>query len=296
MQIFADMRRLLLLLTAFAAIPASAQIDAKVLGMGGVAMTAVGTSHPIYNNSAMGFFSPSPSQISSSYQRQDGIDSYAVTGSYLVGFNNLVLAGWSQSFTGENGNSMNLDLGYSRRIGSKWAVGAVVRYNREKLNFPGEELNFNSLAVDLSAAYVLPLNNIGQYSTLRAGAKLSNLGGFIDDLEDNTLPMSIKAGVALDTYITDLHELTVGMDAGYGFNAGPTQGYDLSVGTEYNLMQLIQLRAGYHYNRYDYARFGYGSVGAGVRFLHLRLDFAYLFAKKETPLRNVYNLSFGFDF
>ena len=37
-------------------------------------------------------------------------------------------------------------------------------------------------------------------------------------------------------------------------------------------------------------------VGAGVRFLHLRLDFAYLIAKKQTLLHNTYSISFGLDF
>ena len=32
------------------------------------------------------------------------------------------------------------------------------------------------------------------------------------------------------------------------------------------------------------------------RILHLRLDFAYLFAKKHSLLRNTYSISFGLDF
>lgn len=59
----------------------------------------------------------------------------------------------------------------------------------------------------------------------------------------------------------------------------------MSVGAEYNLMQLVQLRTGYHYGeRRDYYP-SYWTVGAGVRILHLRLDFAYLFAKKHTLLQ-----------
>ena len=61
-------------------------------------------------------------------------------------------------------------------------------------------------------------------------------------------------------------------------------------------MQLVQFRAGYHYGeRRDYYP-SYASVGAGLRILHLRLDFAYLFAQKNTLLRNTYSISFGFDF
>ena len=43
-------------------------------------------------------------------------------------------------------------------------------------------------------------------------------------------------------------------------------------------------------------RDSYWTVGAGLRILHLRLDFAYLFAKKHSLLRNTYSISFGLDF
>ena len=60
--------------------------------------------------------------------------------------------------------------------------------------------------------------------------------------------------------------------------------------------QLVQLRTGYHYGeRRDYYP-SYWTVGAGLRILHLRLDFAYLFAKKHSLLRNTYSISFGLDF
>ncbi|MFQ9212031.1 MAG: PorV/PorQ family protein, partial [Alistipes finegoldii] len=140
-----------------------------------------------------------------------------------------------------------------------------------------------------------PLENVGSYSTLRAGAKLGNLGGYLKDTP-YTLPMDLTAGVALDTFLSDVHEITVGTDLGYYFSPSKVRGFQMSVGAEYNLMQLIQLRAGYHYGeRRDYYP-SYGSVGAGVRFLHLRLDFAYLIAKKQTLLHNTYSISFGLDF
>ena len=65
--------------------------------------------------------------------------------------------------------------------------------------------------------------------------------------------------------------------------------------TQYT-QQLVQLRTGYHYGeRRDYYP-SYWTVGAGLRILHLRLDFAYLFAKKHSLLRNTYSISFGLDF
>ena len=146
----------------------------------------------------------------------------------------------------------------------------------------------------MSVAYQLPLE-IGSYSTLRAGAKLANLGAYLSDT-GHSLPVDLTAGAALDTFLSDAHEITVGADLGYYFYPKDVRGYQMSLGVEYNLMQLVQFRGGYHYGEQRYYYPSYWSAGVGVRILHLRLDFAYLFAKKETLLRNTYSLSFGFDF
>lgn len=265
--------------------------DAKTLGMGGVAMTVLSGSHAIYNNSAIAVFSRTPSQISSSYYGQGESDYYAVTGAYRFDNANLVQLGWRQYLRERGDNDMALDLGYSRRIGERWGVGVVARYMH--LKRPDESAD--ALAFDLSAAWSLPLENLGSYSTLRAGAKLGNLGGYLHRPE-YTLPMDFTAGAALDTYLTDAHEITVGVDAGYYFAPSHVRGFQMSVGAEYSLMQLIQIRAGYHYGERRHYYPSYASVGAGVRFLHLRLDFAYLFAAKRTLLHNTYSLSFGLDF
>ena len=108
--------------------------------------------------------------------------------------------------------------------------------------------------------------------------------------------MTLSAGVALDTYATDAHEITVGADFGYCFSPSAGRGCSVAVGAEYNLMQLVQFRAGYHYGERSGYYPSFGSVGAGFRFLLLRLDFAYLFAPKSSWLRNTYSISFGFDF
>ena len=265
--------------------------DAKAIGMGGLMMTTLSGSHAIYNNSAMAVFSRMPSQISSSYYGQEDIDYYAVSGFCRFDNVNLAQIGWRQYLREHGNNDMAVDLGYSRRMGDNWALGIVARY----MHLKRPEISADALAVDLSAAYQLPLENVGSYSTLRAGAKLGNLGGYVHDT-DYTLPMDFTVGAALDTFLTDAHEITVGTDLGYYFSPSSVRGFQMSVGAEYNLMQLVQLRTGYHYGeRRDYYP-SYWTVGAGVRILHLRLDFAYLFAKKHTLLRNTYSISFGLDF
>lgn len=290
------MKRILLLFGLLAATTGAAQEatlpspDAKILGMGGVAMTTTSASHAIYNNSAAAVFSQLPSQISASYYGQHRFDYYAVTGYCRFDNVNLVQGGWRQ-FLRERGNSdMAVDVGYSRRMTDRWSIGLVGRYMH--LKRPGG--SSDALAADLSAMYQQPLP-VGDYSTLRAGAKLGNLGGYLSS-GNRRMPMDLTLGAALDTFLSDAHELTVGADLGYCFTPSAARGFQASVGAEYNLMQLFQLRAGYHYGERSGYYPSFASLGAGLRFLHLRLDFAYLFAARRSLLRNTYALSFGLDF
>ncbi len=295
--IFAIMKRLILLAAALTALQTYAQEatlpapDAKSLSMGGVTMTTLSNSHAIYGNSSTAIFSHSPAQISSSYYGQGEFDYYAVSGFYRFDNTNLVQIGWRQYLREKGNNDMAVDAGYARRINDRWAIGVVGRY----MHLKRPEISADALAMDLSAAYQLPLEVAGRFSMLRAGAKLANLGGYLDDTA-YTLPMDITVGAALDTYLSDAHEVTVAADFGYYFAPRSVRGFQMSVGAEYNLMQLFQLRAGYHYGGRKAYYPSYATVGAGVRFLHLRLDFAYLFAKKNTVLHNTYSVSFGFDF
>lgn len=293
------MKPIVVLLAAAAMIPriAAAQEatlptpDAKVLGMGGVTMTTLSSSHVIYNNSAFAAFSRSPLHLSSSYYGQGDFDFYAVSGAYHVSQTGIVQAGWRQYLRERGNNDMAVDLGYTHRINEKWAVGIVARY----LHLQRPDASADALAADLSVACQLPLENVGSFSLLRIGAKLANLGAYLDKT-DYSMPVDLTAGVALDTFLTDAHEITVGADWGYYFLPKEVRGFQMAVGAEYNLMQLVQFRGGYHFGERRYYYPSYWSAGVGVRFLHLRLDFAYLFAGKDTPLRNTYSISFGFDF
>lgn len=57
----------------------------------------------------------------------------------------------------------------------------------------------------------------------------------------------------------------------------------MGIGVEYVLMQMIAVRGGYHVA--DSHGYDYGTIGAGLRFMHLELDFSYLFAAKKCPWR-----------
>lgn len=288
--------RIFIAFFALSLFPVRAQVamlptpDAKTFGMGGVAMTTLAGSHAIYGNPAMTAFSQMASQISSSYCRAGEANYYAVTGYWRFDNANLTQIGWRQYLRERGNNDMAVDLGYSRRIGDRWAVGGVTRY----LHLKRPDASVDALAVDLSVGWMLPLQ-LGDFATVRAGAKLGNLGGYFTK-QDDSLPMDFTVGAALDTYLSDAHEITVGADFGYFFSPSPVRGCRVSAGAEYNLMQLVQFRAGYHYGERREYDPSYASVGVGLRMLHLRLDFAYLFARKNTFLHNTYSISFGFDF
>lgn len=262
--------------------------DAKSMSMGGVMMTTLSSSHGLYGNAASVLFTHTPLQISSSYYHQEEYNYYVVSGHYILDGRNAVQLGWRQLRRPDQ-KDMAVDANYSRRIGERWSVGLTARYYR--YTFP-QGAN-NALAADLSAMYVLPLP-LAERSELRAGARLANMGAWLDGPGD-ALPVNVSAGAALDTFVSDAHEITVGVDCAYYADSGFIRGGQASVGIEYNLMQLFQVRGGYHIGGNSYHNPNYASVGAGVRFMHLRLDFAYLFAKKNTPLHNTYSISFGLD-
>ena len=292
------MKRLIAILFAlFGLAPLAAQeaafptIDAGALGMGGITMTTLSDAHTIYNNPAFSLFALSPMKLSTSYYGQSDFDYYAASGYWRFDTRNALQAGWRQYLREKGNHDSALDIGYSRRLNERLAVGVVGRY----MHLKRPEGDADALAADLCAAWSLPLEGIGSYSTVRAGVKLANLGGFFGH-SGRRLPAELKAGAALDTFYSDAHELTLAAEADYCFTPCALRGFRAAVGAEYALMQLLQFRAGYHFGERKSYYPSFGSLGVGVRFLHLRVDFAYLLASRDTYLHNTYSISFGLDF
>ncbi len=268
--------------------PVGISPDAKAMAMGGVQMSTISTSHTIFNNPSTIVFARLPYQLSASYVHMNDLNQFVISGHLIFARNNAFQVGWRNYNNHSDGKSQALDLNYTRKITDRWSMGLTGRYYHRKYFSVKKE----AVAVDLSTTYVLPLS-FGVQSNLRSGAKVGNLGGWIG--EGGALPVHFAFGTALDTHFTDAHQLTFGIDFAYYARKNYIRGGQLSFGAEYNLMQLIQLRAGYHVGSNSRYNPNYSSLGCGVRFLHLRLDFAYLIANKQTPLHNTYSLSFGFD-
>lgn len=267
--------------------------DARSTAMGGIAMTGIGSSHAIFGNASAALFSRTPFQISSTYSGHDGGNYYAVSGYGRLGGSALE-AGW-RMYDYRGGSDMAFDAGYSRFVIPAVALGITARYVRHN---PDHADANHALAVDLSTAWRLPLVALPENSALVVGAKLANLGGWLDRPSGSRriLPVNLQAGAALEWWIRDSHGLTFAADYGYYFTPDVVRGSEISVGVEYNFMQLLQIRGGYHVGEQSRYYPNYASVGAGLRFMHIRLDLSYIFAGKDTPLHNAYSLSFGLDF
>lgn len=278
------------------ALPVAAQEvpDAKTLGMGSVTMPSTDTTHPVFDNPASVAFAPQIAQISTSYYQQDELDYHAVSGYYNFDTRNILEAGWTRSSQSDY-KEMRLSAGYVRRLSDRVSLGIAASYLRYG---SGKEAQ-NALAADLSVMYIRPMSLFGRFSTLRIGGKAGYLGAYIErrtDLE-NYMPFTVTAGAALDTHLSDGHELTLGFDLGECFVPKRLRALTFNIGAEYNLMQLLQFRAGYRItDRIHTDAVGQPTVGMGVRILHLRFDAAYIFGRDKLALKECFCLSFGMDF
>lgn len=289
------MKRLfLLLLFAGAALTAQAQYgtmtlnpDARSMAMGGVTSTTISSSQTIFNNPSLVSFAKAPVQVGTSYYGTDAGNYFSVSGYYQFLTGGAIQAGW-RHFDYEGGRDMSFELGYSRPIARIFSIGITGRY----INYRDDlDQTANALSADVSASMRLPIKG----SAFLAGLKLSNLGGYLSGVDNAELPINLTVGAAFDLKLHESHALTLAADVGHFFNPDALKGTELAMGLEYELMELLQIRGGYHLGLEGPFQ-DYATVGAGLSILFFRIDASYIFAKEGTPLHNTYSLSVGLHF
>lgn len=268
--------------------------DAKTLGMGSVTMAAIDTTHPIYNNPASVITATAVSQLSTSYYSQSKVDYYAISGYYALDTRNILEAGWTRSTLSDH-KEMHFSAGYVRRPSDHWGFGITGHYIR----YYEGAAEQNAIACDLSTLYTHPFTLFGRYASLRAGGKLGYIGAYTHsrgDLE-RYMPVTLSAGAAISSHLSDTHAVTLGADIGQCFVPSRLRAFTFSAGAEYSLMQLLQFRVGYQLtDRIHADPIGQATVGIGARFMHLRFDGSYIFGKDRLGLDDCFCLSFGLDF
>ncbi len=163
--------------------------------------------------------------------------------------------------TGELFSSGSIAIGihYARSLTDKFSIGATAKYISERI----WDMRASGFAIDFGALFTTDFLN-----GMRIGASMTNFGsdmqmsgrntrmhGRIDDrkqgstdrvpmhIEMNSwpLPLGFQFGVANDFIKTEMHILTVSVDAHY-----PSNNYQsMNIGGEYGFNNIIFFRAGY---------------------------------------------------
>lgn len=291
--------------------------DARTAAMGDATVAATADAYAVYNNAAAPLFEYHTAQVGYVYapwmpSEQKGSDLMSVAGYIKLGqrhslslggriFREQKLsAGGDYPFTptDENGNpdykvgeltrpnGKSLELAYGLKVCDKVALALTARY-LHYANGLGDK--YSAMNFDLALYSQIPLQ-FREGAAVNIGAQVSN-GGF--SITDNgfSQPLTAKVGASLYAPFRDTHSLLAEVDLGYRFIPAGLKGFIVNVGFEYSLMQLLNFRAGYAHNLYDYA-----TVGLGLRFMHVQVDASYWAAGSNCPWRNTFRIGVGLEF
>lgn len=145
--------------------------------------------------------------------------------------------------------------------------------------------NASAFAVDLSASY--KLNNF------QLGIAATNLGGKIKyENTEYDLPSAVKVG-GMYTYKLGENALSANLEGDYWLN---DSSMSFGLGGEFSYKDCLFIRAGYHLGDENKTIPSYGSVGAGAKYNWINIDFAYILAESDSPLKSGLNISLGITF
>ncbi|HTE24977.1 type IX secretion system outer membrane channel protein PorV [Flavitalea sp.] len=246
----------------------------------------------------------------------------------------------SIQFSDAMGNELNtgrprefsFDLGYSRKLSDKLALGMALRYIYSNLaSGSSSGTNYkagNAVAGDIGLYYTT-VNETGQGFNI--GAVLSNMGSRIayttDATQKNFIPANLGLGAG-HTWVTDgVHKISVngeinkllvpalpngnidsaayakyasdGMVSSWAKSFG-NKAMAYSLGAEYVYNEQFALRAGYYTDTRSLGKRNYFTVGAGFDYSMVGLNFSYLVPSgngvNRNPLSNTIRIGFSLKF
>ena len=180
-------------------------------------------------------------------------------------------------------SEMAAGVGLSYRIVKFLSAGVNLKYASEKLS---KDDSYNAFAADVLLTAKL--------DGFRIAAGARNIGSKVkaSDGTSFSIPSSIAAGVSYGHTFAEKHSILASVNADYYFESGATE----SIGVAYTYNNLVSVRGGYC-NASDKAPgASFASVGAGVQFLGIRIDAAYLIAGSDSPMKNTLSVGLGFSF
>ncbi len=231
-----------------------------------------------------------------------------------------------------NPREFGLDIGYSRKLSDNLALGISLRYIYSNLasgssSFGGAYKPGNAVAGDIGLYYTTAAEN-GQ--GWNAGLVMSNLGSKIGYTEDaaqrNFIPANLGIGAGHTWVTNEVHKIslhgelnkllvpappgsnadsadyakynTTGVVSGWMRSFG-SSAMAYSVGTEYIYNDQFSLRAGYYADSRTMGKRSYFTVGFGVNYNVMGLNFSYLLPSgsgvNRNPLSNTVRLGLLFN-
>ena len=291
--------------------------DARTAAMGDATVSATADAYSVYNNAAAPLFDYQSVQLGFSYAPWNSAMQKGSNLMNLAGYAKLA-QGHSLSFgarlfrepqysaegdypfipTDDMGNpdyrvavmsrplGASAELAYGFKVCDELALAVTARY----LHYNnGLGNSYSALNFDAALYSQIPLE-YRDGAMLNIGAQVSN-GGFSISENGYTQPLTAKAGASLYTPFGDSHSLLAAVDLGYRINPVGMKGLLANLGLEYSLMQLVKFRAGFAHNIYNY-----GTVGIGLRFMHIQLDASYWYAGANCPWNNTFRIGAGLEF
>lgn len=231
-----------------------------------------------------------------------------------------------------NPNDIEIAAAYARKLSDNFSIAATLKFLYSNLaagQFVAGQNVTNGVAgaADLSFTYKKDLN-VGAYgSELTVGAAFTNLGSKISyrENQEDFLPANMGIGIAYKLYLDDYNTLTfltdinkylvptpcntctedppgtVGAifssfnDAPDGFNEELREFY-YSFGAEYFYNDQFAIRAGYFFEDATKGARKFFTLGLGLKYNVLGLDFSYLITSgQRNPLDNTFRFSLTYE-
>ena len=170
---------------------------------------------------------------------------------------------------------MAVGTGLAYRLGGGFSAGLAFRFVRSSL---AEDARASAFGADLSLKY--------EKDAFQAGLAVCHVGSPVNYGESKyPLPGIVRAGAAYS-----VAGLTAGFEVDYLFAGALMAG----LGLEYGIADIVFLRGGFHYGDAAKAIPTYASLGLGLKYAGVHLDFAFLTASKT--LGNTLMLGLGYSF
>ena len=268
------------------------------MGFAGVASTAE-TAYSSFRNSSVIPFSGRKMDVGISGQSwaPDGVKSTNIN--FGTAFNTGSLVGFSLGAAYQSGEKYSVynvsgdskgtytpsDLVIGAGTGIKilkcLSFGADFRYARQSLS---ADYSCSAFGADAFLTY--------HSSNFDATAGLSSFGSSVksDSGESFSLPTSATVGVYYKTNESPAGRLDVAVDADCFLSGGLTA----AVGLQYSFKNFAFLRAGYHYGSENAVLPSFATLGLGLRYRDVSLDFAYLMANEVIGGSMTFGLGFRF--